>query len=68
MLIDSGKSFTDAQVTQSVDALNRLGDYEPMSADLDDKLIKSICSKLKLGARMALDNAKTIMEGDTAWS
>ncbi len=41
------QDFTDAQVTQAVDTARQLENCKPMTKDLDSKLIKSICDKLK---------------------
>jgi hypothetical protein len=58
--------FTDADVTQATDLVRMLDRCRPMTKDLDQKLIKSICSKLKaqdeFGARQLIETAKTGLE------
>ena len=55
--------FTDTQVTQTVDSIKQLTECDPMTNDLDPKLIGKICGALAKGneekARRLIEAAKT---------
>lgn len=56
-------SYTDAQVTQTVDTIKQLEKCSSMSSDLDPKFVGKICASMKnsdeLKTRILIEKAKT---------